>query len=238
MKEPEETAESANTPGDGRLEPWAKQTAKVLIYAAVLCLPPILGRFFTGEFDAVLWLYPLVGLIGTLVGAGELLGRYRDEPFLALAQKASILYLAVNAVAAMAALYLIGVFEWDFGLEQASSQDTVRVIQVLVAGFGAMALLRSSLFTARIGGNDVQVGPATVLQTVLNAADAEVDREAAERRARAARKIMSEVDADKAKAILPLFCYRLTQSSLSENDWEAMTNKIEDIYDPASDNRS
>lgn len=239
MREQEETARSESMPGSDQ-HLVRRAIAGYAILAGALIFPPILdlilsGLGFVSNIDAILWLYPLVGAIGALVGAGEILGRYRDEPFLALAQSFSLLYQAVNAAAAMAAFYLIGVFGWNFGI---SGEASSAVTQVLVAGFGSMALLRSSLFSARVGDNDVQVGPATVLQTVLNAADAEVDRASAGRRARAAREIMSGVDAGKAKDTLPLFCYRLTQSSLSDSDWEVMNQKIDNIYDPDSNDRS
>jgi hypothetical protein len=98
-----------------------------------------------------------------------------------------------------------------------------------------MALFRSSLFLARIGDKDVGVGPATVLQVVLNAADSGVDRETAKARAPIIKEIMEDIDPHKAKSLLPLFSYRLLQSSLPEDDFIAMKNKIDEIYSIDSD---
>jgi hypothetical protein len=57
------------------------------------------------------------------------------------------------------------------------------VAQVLLAGFGTMAFFRTSLFTLRITcvhvagrESDVAIGPAAVVQVIINAADRACDR--------------------------------------------------------------
>jgi hypothetical protein len=45
-----------------------------------------------------------------------------------------LLYLAINAAAALVALALIRAFGWDFGLAPDASSAEVRLAQVLVAG--------------------------------------------------------------------------------------------------------
>lgn len=172
-------------------------------------------------------------LIGVAVGAGELMGRYRDAPFASLVSKYSFVYLTFNGVAAVAAFFVINMFGWTFGLtpKNATNSDT---IQVLVAGFGAMALFRSSLFTAHVGDQEVGVGPHIILQTVLNAADSEVNRESAVVRARRVEEIMESVDADKARYKLPRLCSRVLPNSLSESDEKIMKEKIKEIFEEDS----
>jgi hypothetical protein len=131
--------------------------------------------------------------------------------------------------------FLINLFDWEFQDVAPDSPAAATALQVLVAGFGAMALFRSSLFIARIGEQEVGIGPSIVLQTVLNAADAGVDRESAKARAPAVEKIMRSVDANKAKDILPLFCYRLLQSSLPEGEYNVMKSKVDDIFSGKKD---
>jgi hypothetical protein len=172
----------------------------------------------------------LAFILGGFVGAGELMARYRDAPFGSLVRNPSFVYIGVNALAATVAFFLINVFGWTFQDVAPESPAAATALQVLVAGFGAMALFRSSLFIARIGEQEVGIGPSIVLQTVLNAADAGVDRESAKARAPAVEKIMRGVDANKAKDILPLFCYRLLQSSLPEGEYNVMKSKVDDIF--------
>lgn len=202
-----------------------------LVYVLVLLI--FLSRRYPEPATTLLLAY-LAGLIGGLVGAGELVGRYRDAPLSALGRGPSAVYLAINAVAAASAFLLIDKFDWNFGIQAtgdaALDQASVQALRVLVAGFGAMALFRSSLFLVRVGDKDVGVGPATVLQVVLNAADSGVDRETAVARALVVKRIMGNVDPDKARNLLPLFCHRLLQSSLSDDEFRAMKNKIDQAY--------
>jgi hypothetical protein len=150
--------------------------------------------------------WAIVGLIGATVGIGELVSRYRDEPFATIRTPPSIFYLAVNGAASLAALALIRVFDWKFG---ATSEDTIRWIQVSVAGFGAMALFRSSLFNVRVGNQDVALGPSTFLSIILDAADREVDRVRARSRARSVDRTMRGVAFTSAHTALPTYCLAL-----------------------------
>ena len=104
--------------------------------------------------------YILARLIGAAVGLAELVSRYRDAPGRALISWVAAIYIAINAAAAIFALFMILANKWEFSF---SGGSAVLTWQVLIAGFGALALFRSSLFSVRIGGGDVQVGPAAFL---------------------------------------------------------------------------
>jgi hypothetical protein len=90
--------------------------------------------------------YLVAALLGALVGGTELVSRYRDAPQSALLSRPAWLYVFLNASASALALWL------------------------------AMALFRTSLFTVRAGDRDVGVGPGSLLQTLRDAVDREVDR--------------------------------------------------------------
>jgi serine/threonine protein kinase len=92
--------------------------------------------------------YVIVAAIGALVGVGELVARYRDAPVRALRNWSAGLYIALNAVAALAALFLFIKFDWKLGLKPGPKLTATRVI---IAGFGAMAFLRSAIFIVRVG---------------------------------------------------------------------------------------
>ena len=212
---------------------WARAPVGVIVFLIIAALIVSLIRYFgkieSGLVDSLLLGF-LVFLIGGAVGAGEIIDRYRDDPFLALRKQPSVLYVAVNALAATTAFVLIQVYDKDF---ESLSVPT----QVLLAGFGTMALFRSSVFNATVGDKQVGVGPDAFLTTILGAADSRVDRELACKRAVDVERIMSKVtDAERARAVLPLYCYRLLQSSLSENDYTALMKKIEDVYESDPEN--
>lgn len=89
-------------------------------------------------------------------------------------------------------------------------------MRVLAAGFGAMAILRSSLFTISVDKAEIPVGPAAVLQIVLAAADRSVDRQRAQSRSAVVAEVMADVDFDKARLPLPSYCLALMQNVSAE----------------------
>ena len=100
--------------------------------------------------------YVIVALFGLGIGLGELVSRYRDAPLRAVGSAPALLYMVVNACAALGALALIRVFEVDFGIG-VEKVEQVRWTQLFVAGFASMALFRSSLFTVRVGDQDIGI---------------------------------------------------------------------------------
>ncbi|MEJ7792224.1 MAG: hypothetical protein WKF65_09675 [Gaiellaceae bacterium] len=158
------------------------------------------------------WYYLVVGLLGAIVASGELVSRYRDEPVRALLTGSAAVYVALNAGASLAALAIVRAFDFKLGLDGASSDADVRWTQTLVAGFGAIALFRSSLFIVRVGDQDVGIGPSTFLQNALGAADRGVDRRRANDRASLVGEAMASVSFEKAHQSLPAFALGLMQN--------------------------
>ena len=163
--------------------------------------------------DPVAFDFLVVAVLGGLVGVGELVSRYRDAPGRALTTVPAIFYVGINAATAAATLSLIRSFGWTFG---AAGGTPSPVTQVLVAGFGAMAILRSSLFTVRVADQDVAVGPSSFLQIVLTAADRAVDRLRAQARGTSVYRVMAGISFAKAHAALPAYCLALMQNLSTE----------------------
>jgi hypothetical protein len=153
--------------------------------------------------------YLVVSFLGLLVGASELVSRYRDAPWVAVRNPASVAYVGVNVLAASAALALLRVFGADLGADGA---EQTRTLQVLVAGFGAVALLRTSFFVVRVGGRDIGVGPATLLQVLLFATDRDVDRRRAEQRAAVVTDALRGLSYEEVGEALPTYCLTLMQN--------------------------
>lgn len=168
----------------------------------------------------------LVGILGAFTGAVELIGRYRDAPSRALSTPGALVYIIVNVVAAVVGLVLLrkigGNLLKDFGDDQRA------VYEILIAGFGSLAFLRSSIFNIRLDGKDVSVGPAILLDVLLAAADRSVDRRRGADRAREVAEAMKEVSFDKAITALPPFCLALMQN-ISQIDQPKILEEVKKI---------
>ncbi len=166
------------------------------------------------------WL--VVGLIGAAIGAVELISRYKDEPDNALNSWPAVYYLLINALASVGALGLIRVFKWDFGVTDPAAAGWT---QVIVAGFGAMTILRASVFTVKVGAESVPIGPSRFLEALLIAVDQGVDRKRAQGRSAVVSKVMKDISFDKAYMALPAYCLALMQN-LPQAEQEQFARKI------------
>jgi hypothetical protein len=92
----------------------------------------------------------------------------------------------------------------------------LRWTRVLVAGVGAMALFRTSLFMVRAGNQEIGVGPGSILQILRDAADREVDRMRAQSRGQDIAKLMQGLDYNKASEGLVPYCLALMQNVPSD----------------------
>ena len=151
----------------------------------------------------------LVALIGALVGVAELVDRYRDAPASVLMSGSALLYCSLNAIAAIAALTAVQGFDISFGV---TDTESLPWVQVFASGFSAMAVLRSSFMMVRINDREIGIGPSSLLQIVLGAADRNVDRMRAEARAEEAATIMEGVSFEKAFPDLSTYCLALMQN--------------------------
>lgn len=161
--------------------------------------------------------YILTFLIGAVVAVGELTSRYKDNPAKAIYSVPAGVYLTVNGLASAGALALTHIFGWSFG----ATDGQIRIIQVMVAGFGAIALFRTSLFNVTLPDQVIGVGPSVLLNVILTAADRAVDRGRALDRSRTVASIMKDVPFDKSADSIQLYCVELMQNALP-----AETNQI------------
>lgn len=153
--------------------------------------------------------WALAPVFGALYGIAELAPRYRDAPLRAICTRPGALYVLVNSAGSVGALAVVRALDLDLGLASGSGRD---VMQTLVAGFGAMAVFRSSIFIARIGDSDVAIGPVAVLQTLLGVLDRGIDRTRAQVRAVEIRSLMADVSIEQATFDLPQLAFGLMQN--------------------------
>jgi len=163
--------------------------------------------------------------LGGALGASELAARYTDNPLRAVRSLPGAIYLAVNALAGLAAFVALHAQAFPFfGSVQGGSEAARLVAESVIAGLGAMAVMRSAVFSVRSGGTDVAVGPAAVLQVILSAIDRAVDRERAKPRAEWVSARMHSVSFDRSADILSAFCLDAMQNVSPEerqrfNEW-------------------
>jgi hypothetical protein len=158
-----------------------------------------------------------VAVLGGVVGASELISRYKDDPGAAIKSGPAVFYIVMNCAASVGALGLIHANGW-FG--------TARWTQILMAGVSAMAFFRTSLFVVRAGDRDVGIGPSGFLQIYLAAADRAVDRKRAAARSDAVASVMKGIDFAKAVNALPPYCLGLLQN-VSPEDQQVLRQALD-----------
>jgi hypothetical protein len=188
---------------------WRRRALKLLVFVSLVLLLALLfaALGLKWHFDYV-WRFEAAGLFGALVGTAELLSRYRDAPSFVLLSPPGLGYVLINAAASLGALGVILAFGWKFG----ATGGSVKAIQVLLAGFGAMALFRSSLLTVKAGSDDVGIGPSSVLSIMMAASDRSADRLRAADRAGRVHEVMDGVVYAKAHDALPTVAVALMQN--------------------------
>lgn len=152
------------------------------------------------------WDWRLIGALaltfffGASVGLSEILTRYRDEPLRATLNLYGVAYLTLNGAISLAALGLLLRYKSEIFPTVAGDL----LLTSVVAGFGAMVVMRSKLFTFKSAdGSEFAVGPAIVIDTVLQTIDSKIDRlRAAERQERVYEKLHDITDFDKAAQYL------------------------------------
>ena len=169
----------------------------------------------------------IVPALGGIVGTSELVSRYRDAAGRALRSIPALFYIAINIAASLAALVIVHHYETLF---------PSHLTRVLLAGVGAMAFFRTSLFVVRAGDRDVAVGPSGFLQIFLSAADREVDRLRAKARSQSVGDIMRTKNIDYAKAVLalPPYCLALMQN-LAPEDQVGLDRALKALSGSAAD---
>ena len=171
-----------------------------LLVVAAIAIPQIAQPWQDGIDFAI------VASLAGLVAYGELVSRYRDSPARLFAARPTPIYILVNIAAGVIAFAIVrhtGVL---------GDSHPARFNQILLGAFGAIAFFRTSLFTARIGGNDVGIGPSALLKSLLDATDRMIDRDQAEGRAGEVAGIMRGVDFATARVALPTLCFTLVET--------------------------
>jgi hypothetical protein len=163
-----------------RLPKWIGWSFAALVVLLSVTLVPLcaLRWSFSGSVP-IAWYASLSILFGELVGFSEITTRYRDEPLRAMFNRFGISYLLINGFLSGCAFWLVRTHAESIF---PSLKDSP-LMAAVVAGFGAMAVLRSKLFVFRTeDGKEIPIGPDLVIASILRIMDRKIDRLRASRR--------------------------------------------------------
>lgn len=190
-----------------------------------------------GLAAAQAWLW--VGLIGFGVGSVELIARYRDDPLRAILTLPALTYIFLNVIACVTVLAVLHIVrpEWLFPTNPSPGDERQQwLVMILAAGFGAVALFRSSLFRIKAADGDLAIGPSIILDTLLAASDRGVDRMIAAPRGEAIAALMGDVSFDRAKTALPSYCFALMQN-VGQQEQKAFSDQVNALSSVPMDDR-
>lgn len=170
------------------------------------------------------WQVMIAGLLAGSVGLAEIVARYRSEPSFALKRLTAWSYILLNVAAGVGALFLVRAFGWTFGQE-----SNVDLWRSLIAGFGALAVFRSSLFVTKVGETEVNIGPSQVLTSILDTFDRAIDRKCAAKIADGfSQEQLDELAPDRVISTLPVLCLSLMQN-FSTSDQTLLVAALEKV---------
>lgn len=191
-----------------------------------------------------------VFLLGSFLGFSELLQRYRDLQYIFpkndtkerkkgerknRTRLLSRIYVIINGLVAVIALFFIKYFKE----QDVTSFNSFEVSTVIIAGFGGMMILRSSIFLVKHNDKQIEVGLASIVQIYLDAIERNIKNNAASLRVCNIHEIMKDVDFNLAKEELTSLCIEFIDNFTKE-DSERLKNKIEEIasFDISNVNKS
>jgi hypothetical protein len=152
-------------------------------------------------------------ILGGLIGGAELAACYRDRPGQAVLSPSGLMYVFVNAVAALITLVATEATGFQFGLPDTAPAVSLYVVQVVTAGLGSAALMRTSFTLAHDRG--ITVGPISLLHGMLKVVDAAMARKRALSRLSGSELEGLSFARDHA-ALVQLACYALPRFDLAE----------------------
>jgi hypothetical protein len=181
--------------------------------------------------------YVAVVFIGAFIGIGELVSRYKDDPYEAITNRHAVTYTLLNVLASAIALLALKTLNTDVShadMPHGEGSASARVGYTLLAGFGAMGVLRSSAFTMRVGKEDIAIGPSALLQVMLSATDRAVDRARARVRAEMMARTMQSLPFEQVEESLPQLAFTMMQN-VTEQEKQGFANELTELREKKMD---
>lgn len=173
-------------------------------------------------------------MFGCVFGLSELVNRYPELKYLFKVTQ-SYFYLLMNGFISVGALFLIKYLK----KESTNSMDNIEINNLIIAGFGGMMILRSSIFSIKHKGEKVDIGLGTIAQIFLDSVEKKMSTNAAAIRIEEIETLMTGIDFNKAKDELSSLCVAFIDN-FSEEDKSELNKGIQAIsnLDIANHNKS
>ncbi len=193
----------------------AVETLKVHIWYAVAIVSA--GLIFAANGE-ILYFYAFC--LGMATAFAEIISKFTDEPIKALSAPQAVLYHVLNGLVSSFALRILFLYSVPV-----TTLDKVKA--VVIAGFGAMLLLRSKLFNVKVGGEDVSFGPEQIVKVFFRYMELAIDRLRAQARIQFVKATLDNIDFKAARA------YTRTMlgaaQTLEDNDLKDIDRKLDEI---------
>lgn len=165
----------------------------------------------------------IVFILGLVVSLSELISRYNEGRYI-FKVIYSYLYLLLNGVFATGAYLLVKYFKNE-NLDEISKLE---INYIIIAGFGGMMLLRSSLFSIKHKDDQIDIGIGAIAQIFLDAIEKKMNANAAVIRMERINALMKNIDFDKAVNKLSTFCISYIDN-FSKEDEDNLAKQIERV---------
>lgn len=133
-------------------------------------------------------------------------------------------YLLLNGVMSVISLLLL----IYYSNETICDITVIEINKILIAGFGGIILLRSSVFSFFKDNREISVGMITIVKLLLDKIDKKIKHNIAAKRICEIYEVMKDVDYDKAKDELPYLCINYIDD-FSERDSKDLIRAIKEI---------
>lgn len=173
--------------------------------------------------------YIYVCLLGGLLGASEIIGRYSGSPVRAILWNwATATYCVINA--GISAFSYLLMEQLNLVSLPESAKDAEYISKILIAGLGAAAVLRLGV-SFQAAGQSLNISLMSIFEPILSKAEASI-REAANKQNLAdSEEIMSGLTEKEAFENLPQACMRLAR--LTQTERATLESEISDIRQSA-----
>ena len=152
--------------------------------------------------------YFWVFALGMSTAFAEIIGKFRDEPLQSVRTGYALVYHIFNGAIAMFALYMLEIVGGP------AVDDAGHLKMVLVAGLGAMLVMRSKLFNIKIAGEDISFGPEQIVKIFLSFMEHAIDRIRACKRITFAKEQVENFKLDRIEELAKYFT-RMMDASLA-----------------------
>ncbi|MDU9006960.1 hypothetical protein [Sedimentitalea todarodis] len=171
--------------------------------------------------------YVYVLLLGGLLGASEVIGRYSGSPIRAvLLNWATAIYCLVNASISAFSYLLIN--QMDLISFPDTAQEAEFISKILVAGLGAAAVLRLGI-SFQVAGQTLNVSLMSIFDPILKSADSAIREKANSQNLKDSQRIMEGLGVSEAFDNLPEPCFRLGR--ISQEQAKILREEIDELKD-------